>query len=445
VYYLLVSFSSIISSDRQAREISATVAQIENALSSEQVLKSIVEGLPREAIDGIRRSLTAERRDLLDTLETYDKAKQGDFEPMRKRAGEDPGALLVVARITKGWSQKELARKLGLREQAIQRYEAERYRSISLAGLLRVARALSVVISTEIAPKHENWISKTHQEMSPSEGQRLLKHARLNRWLDSDNSSDENALSQLVKHVAEHVGEHGTPSLLRTGINVTNDHFFSDWLLLSWKAQVTRRAKSIIQRNKPQYRPLDISWLKDLVRLSQFEDGPRRAIALLIEHGIIALIEPHIVSMKVDGAAFLVDDIPVIGLTLLRDSIDNFWFTLLHEVAHVILHYRTGLRSGFFDDLEMMGVDEFEEEANRFAENLLIPEELWSRSPARISKTIEPVEHLADRLGISPAIIFGRIMLERKDYALFSKMIGQGTIRSQFNLQDDEVKYAPDL
>jgi Zn-dependent peptidase ImmA (M78 family) len=60
-------------------------------------------------------------------------------------------------------------------------------------------------------------------------------------------------------------------------------------------------------------------------------------------------------------------------MTLLRDAVDNFWFTLLHEIAHVVLHYRTGLSAGFFDDVTSTEVDELEGEANAFAGNLLIP------------------------------------------------------------------------
>jgi HTH-type transcriptional regulator/antitoxin HigA len=133
--------------------------------------------------------------------------------------------------------------------------------------------------------------------------------------------------------------------------------------------------------------------------------------------------------MSLDGASFLAGDIPVIGLTLLRDSLDNFWFTLLHEVAHIILHYRTGLSAGFFDDLTENDIDEFEVEANQFAGNLLIPEEAWARSPARISKTVEPIERFAEQLGISPAIVFGRIRMERNNYSIFSNQIGRGVVR----------------
>ena len=77
--------------------------------------------------------------------------------------------------------------------------------------------------------------------------------------------------------------------------------------------------------------------------------------------------------MKIDGAAFLVDEIPVIGMTLRLDAVDNFWFTLLHEVAHVILHYRTGLASGFFDDVDNPAIDELESRSRTIRERHTYP------------------------------------------------------------------------
>ena len=86
---------------------------------------------------------------------------------------------------------------------------------------------------------------------------------------------------------------------------------------------------------------------------------------------------------------------------------------------------------GLFDDVTSQEVDEFENEANQFAANLLIPEEVWVRSPARIARAAEPVEKLANQLKISPAIVFGRIRMERNDYRIFSNKLGRGTVRKQ--------------
>lgn len=430
--------STIISNERQAREVAALIEEINQALSSEQSLKAIVEGLPREVIDGVRRSLTTEKRELAQIIEAYQQAKEGNFEPLKKRAESDLGELLIVARIAKNWSQKDLARKLGLREQAIQRYEAERYQSISLANFLRVARALSVRISGDLEPinGHE-WIPSF--EGTQADVLKVLKHARAHGWSEFEDKSDIDGASKLIRYVTEHVEVHGTPSLLRAGLNVENYSNEWDWFFLSWKAQVTRRAEKIIQEERPQYRPLNVAWLRDLVQLSVLDDGPSKAKEMLLSHGIVLVVERQIPGMKIDGCAFLLGSTPVIGMTLLRDTLDNFWFTLLHEVAHVILHYRTGLAAGFFDDIETSQIDEVEAEANLFASNLLIPEELWAKSPARIAKTAEPIERFANHLGISPAIVFGRVRLERKNFSLFSDKIGRGKVRQQFFSSHSEV------
>lgn len=422
--------SAIISTDRQARDLEAEIEQISKALSSEQTLKAIIEGLPEVAIEGIRRSLTTEKAELSRKLKAYRQAQNGEVELMKQQAGDDLGDLLIVARIARSWTQKDLARKLGLSEQAIQRWESERYRSISLAGYMKVARSLSLTLSAQfLPPQVARW--RPPFDLNPAEAQKILKHAREHGWLDMEPDSDEKSLKRLIRYVSEHVVRHGTPSLLRTGINV-KDHS-EDWVLLAWKAQVTRRAERIIEDEALTYRPLDLSWLKDLAKLSLREDGPLVAQKLLKEHAIVLVIERNIVGMEVDGAAFLVDAVPVIGMTLRRDAVDNFWFTLLHEVAHVVLHYRTGLASGFFDDVENVEVDAFEEEANRFASNLLVPEEQWSRSPARIAKSSQPIENLAKQLNIAPAIIYGRIRFERKNYTLFSDKVGRGSVRKLFS------------
>ncbi len=418
---------SLIASETQAREAALALIELDQALSSEHALTSIVKGLPSQVVSGVRKSLALERREIRELLDAYEQAKTGDLALMRRKAGNDPGAALIVARISQKLSQKELGRKLGLREQAVQRYEAERYRSISLGNYLKFASVLGLDWRIEAGRVEGGGWALAH-EISPGEARKVLKHGREQGWFAHD-ASDEDGLGRLKRHLAEHVVKYGAPSLLRTGLNVV-DHS-EDWVLLSWKAQVSRRAEAAADGVCP-YRPMEVLWLQELVRLSVHKEGPALAVDLLRAHGIILIVEPHITGMRVDGAAFLVGDVPVVALTLRRDTVDNFWFTLLHEIAHIILHYRTGLATGFFDSEEAPSVDEMEAEANEFAANLLVPEEVWRRSPARIAKNAAPIEALARQIGVHPAILFGRVRKERSDYSIFSNKIGQGTVKCQF-------------
>lgn len=418
----------IISSDRQAREVANTLSRIDEALSSDQVFRSIADGLPPEVVEGIGEALQAHRGELAEALDAYRAAKHGKFDALVKMASGDPGALLIIARIANGLSQKDLARKLGLREQAIQRYEAERYRSINLSNFQKIAGVLGVRLVPEFLDDlSQNW-GFTH-DLDPSVMRKVLKHARDNGWLEREGATDEDAIGALIRSVGDHVVRHGTPSLLRTGLKASA--VSEDWVLIAWKANVTRRAESIIAANRVRYDALDFSWLSELVKLSEHENGPTMAVDLLLSKGIILVIEPQIPGMALDGASFLVDDVPVIGMTLLRDTLDNFWFTLLHEIGHVVLHRRKGLLAGFFDDFQNHGIEVVEKEANSFAGNMLIPDELWRLSPARVSKSPEPMIKLAQQLNISPAIVFGRVRMERGNYTLFSDRIGRGAVRRQ--------------
>lgn len=76
-------------------------------------------------------------------MRDYEKLKGGDVTLALHSLRELP-TLLVKARVAAGLSQKQLAQRLGLKPQQIQRYEATRYGTITLARMLQVADALGV-------------------------------------------------------------------------------------------------------------------------------------------------------------------------------------------------------------------------------------------------------------------------------------------------------------
>jgi HTH-type transcriptional regulator / antitoxin HigA len=134
----------------------------------------------------------------------------------------------------------------------------------------------------------------------------------------------------------------------------------------------------------------------------------------------------------VDGAATLLPDgTPVIGLSLRHDRLDNFWFCLSHELAHVALHLGEEGEQWFVDDLESEGGD-LEDEADAWAREALIPSDIWA--DARNLRTEAEVRALASRLSISPAIVAGRLRFERQNYRLLTDLVGQGRVQSQFGM-----------
>ena len=183
------------------------------------------------------------------------------------------------------------------------------------------------------------------------------------------------------------------------------------------------------------------SFLKKIVRFSGFEDGPRLARELLSKHGIALAIAPHLPRTYLDGAVLrLGDGRPVIGLTLRFDRIDNFWFCLLHELAHVGRHMDANEGNAFIDDQTLRGVegrreDPREAQADEWAQEALVPRAAWEASAARKRPTPMAVMNLARALQVHPAIVAGKIRYEKKNYRLLSQFVGTGEVRRQLGLK----------
>jgi HTH-type transcriptional regulator / antitoxin HipB len=79
----------------------------------------------------------------------YDNLKQ-QRTPIQICSLDELAIGLIKARISTGMTQKELAVKIGVQEQQIQRYEENQYASASLARLTEVARALEIIFANPV-------------------------------------------------------------------------------------------------------------------------------------------------------------------------------------------------------------------------------------------------------------------------------------------------------
>lgn len=192
-------------------------------------------------------------------------------------------------------------------------------------------------------------------------------------------------------------------------------------------------------RYKKEHLSLDA--LRYVARLSWMEDGPRLAMNFLAERGIALVIEPHLSPTRLDGAAMIGrNGAPVIGLTVREDRLDNFWFTLMHELVHAWKHLdNEGQRAIADENIEKpaANIEEIEREANAFAAEILIDKATWRRSHAHLNPSVQSIQEFATRMQVSPAIVAGRIRYERRNYSIFSKLVGYRTVRAMF----PEVKW----
>ena len=208
--------------------------------------------------------------------------------------------------------------------------------------------------------------------------------------------------------------------------------------LLAWQAHILTRISSE-KINDFSMDALDDSFFEEILSFSMYSKGPVLVKDYLQSFGIHFVIEPHLPKTYVDGAVFRsYDDKPVIALSLRHDRVDNFWFTLLHELGHVVKHLygKTENRAFFDDTFSNPGEDlsQLEQEANDFAKEHLIPadkvevSELCDPSLWALSRILA----IAKEVRRSPAILVGRIRYETKNYSLFSDLLGSGEIKCLF-------------
>jgi len=214
---------------------------------------------------------------------------------------------------------------------------------------------------------------------------------------------------------------------VRAGVRIDN------YGLLAWTARVMALAQ---ESDLPHYRHevLTGNFMNNLVRLSCFDNGPLLVRDYLAKHGVHLVFERHLLRTRLDGAAMVLPDgNPVVALTLRHDRVDNFWFTLFHEIAHLALHLDGREKELYIDDVDVCDNDQREKEADSWAADMLIPPSVWRELEGKVRQVSKKyILELADTLGIHPGIIAGRIRKETGNYKIFNNLVGHRQVRCLF-------------
>lgn len=156
-----------------------------------------------------------------------------------------------------------------------------------------------------------------------------------------------------------------------------------------------------------------------IAQYTQYEKtGLKTVAAALFNVGVTVICQSYLSGTQVRGATFLVGGRPYIVVTDFNRSLATVWFSLMHELAHVLYHWdkledvRYHLSGE--DDLYLM-----EDEANYFAREMLLPAE-----KRRYAETIIDNPYLvsgyARQNKIHPTIIYGLIARETGFYAHYA-------------------------
>lgn len=183
----------------------------------------------------------------------------------------------------------------------------------------------------------------------------------------------------------------------------------SDYALVAWAQKAKIEARSI------ETRPINIEKLVDYlpaIRRMTTQDPSvfcPKLVEGLKECGIALVFLPHIGGSFLHGATFYDKSKIVIGMTVRGKDADKFWFSLFHELGHIILGHISQVNGTTEED---------EGEANAFARNKLIPEEKFQQFVTSHRLDVDSITSFANEIEIDKGIVVGR--LQKEGYIPFS-------------------------
>ena len=349
-------------------------------------------------------------------------------------APPDPVDAILFRMDQEGLTRKDLAAYIGSQSKVSE--VLNRKRSLSLNMIRNLHEGLGIPADV-LLQEPGTVLTRSTRDHRSYPFTELFKRGYFPNW-DGSLQRAKDYAEELLNNLFALVGDAAPQSVYCRRARNEIDSY----ALAAWHARALTLAQD---HDLPPYDPnaLSETFFNKVVRASYFSEGPSLVPRLLNEAGIHFVLLDHLPQTYLDGACFLSPaGRPVIGMTLRYDRLDNFWFTLAHELAHVRLHLHD--RSvAFFDDIDhapSSDDDPREAEANEFARNLLIPDRVWQSERQTL---LQPGQErdilaLAQRCEIAPAIIAGRLRWEKNDYTVYSDLIGNHLVRCQFSARGNQ-------
>lgn len=177
----------------------------------------------------------------------------------------------------------------------------------------------------------------------------------------------------------------------------------SDFALLAWAQEAKIEARSI------HTNPINIKELVEIIpeirkmTLQNPKDFCPELKEMLANCGIALVFLPHLKGSFLQGASFMDGSKIVVGLTARGKDADKFWFSLFHELAHIVLGHIG----------QMNGTTEQDEKAaDNWSKDKLISTENFEQFKKQNSFSASNVVAFAESIGIAPGIVVGRLQNE---------------------------------
>lgn len=189
-------------------------------------------------------------------------------------------------------------------------------------------------------------------------------------------------------------------------------------VLYSWKKICEYFTDKIIVNNKLDKEKLK-SKINDIKKTMFLEpnDMVKELQSIFLECGIVFKVVKHFTGAPVQGYIHKKNNKIVLCMTIRKSFSDIFWFTLFHEIAHILN-----------EDFKVQYIDytfienESEIKADQFARNTLIDFNDYENFKKQCRYDLESINEFANKQGVVPGIVIGRIQNDTGNYRFMSKM-----------------------
>lgn len=325
-----------------------------------------------------------------------------------------PGRILSQELEERGWTQKDLAQIMGRPEQVISEIiNNKKQITPETAKELAAALGNSPEFWYNLETKYQLFLAgKTKIDDAIERRARLYDEAPISElisrgWLDISASSTINELEESLRSFLRQGPDFKNSAHLRcndgTKAPDKNSQFAWGHYVASRAHQQKIESDFDIEKYKKE--------LPNVLKFSKKIEDIQHIPSFLANLGVHFVIVRHLSKTYLDGAAFkLKTDRPVIALTLRYDRVDAFWFTFLHECAHIALDHP----SNYFDNKvnESEG-DNFESEADAQAQAWLIDPNSFSEFKSKYAFSKTSIIRFSEEIQRHPGIIVGRLQHEK--------------------------------
>jgi len=329
-----------------------------------------------------------------------------------------PGEFLREELEAREWSQMDLAEILGVSHRLVNEIVVGK-RAVTPETAMGLAAALDTSaqlwLNLEASYQLYRLSLKRRDEAAVSQRARLFEKAPVREmarrgWIAD--SKDPAVLEGSLLRFLEIEELTGEPTLWQFAARKSTPYADVTPQQWAWLCRARQLARSVELRAPFDARSLQLI-LDRLRDLAAGAADVSKVSAVLAGRGVRLVVVEPIARNKIDGATFLVDDQPVIALSMRYDRIDYFWFTLMHELAHV--KERDGIDNGNWP-IDVEGERErerpvFERRADDFAAKALVDQAHLETFIKKVRPyfSAKKIAGFAAEQGVHPGIVVGQL------------------------------------